>query len=211
MERLYVRCCCQPTVIMGTLPYVGGGTYRTRIGRMKFGSDGAMEVDSEIIEIPQEVYYNDAGKPELAYKAHDLDLLRQIRDFVPINSDNATTAADRSSAIRAGEVAASDGDFVCPVTVPSATQEDVMTAPKTSLFERLKNIFRGKSREQVIRENAEWRESMNGLPMPTKFPPMPKVKPPKTDYTPIYNLCQCGTLLWFEKERKAGKCQKCLQ
>ena len=122
--RLYVRCCCQPTKILGTLPNTNGRSYTEKYH--KLCSDPLRDaqpvlVSEEIsVTVYKDVYYDERGRPELAYKADgiDLDTLRKLRNFQPNIDGNADTAANRPSAPRARESAASDGDFACPAVDP---------------------------------------------------------------------------------------------
>lgn len=116
MKRLNVRCCCQPTKILGTLPDVRGPYYFERYWERSGPEAQAVE---HVVRIAKDTFYDHDFRREIAYRADglDLDQLRKLREFEPLTeSDNAPTAADRPSATRAGEPAARDGDYVCPVT-----------------------------------------------------------------------------------------------
>lgn len=62
----------------------------------------------------------------------------------------------------------------------------------------LLRLFRRKSREDVIRENANWRAQLAEMQRRTDSMPAPQV-----------GRCPCGSMLWFESERRRGTCHDC--
>jgi hypothetical protein len=139
MKRLNVRCCCQPTKILGTLPDVRGHYY---IKRFFERPDHDAEPVETVVSLSKDTFYDHDFRKETAYRADgvELETLRKLPDFEPLTEgDNATTAADRPGAPRAGEVAASDGDFACPVTFADRTREQIAAAFRlpTELLNRI--------------------------------------------------------------------------
>jgi hypothetical protein len=75
MKRINVRCCCNPELIYGTLPWNENG-YRVRFNKLKPFKPYAQfnpNEDIEAIELEVDVCYVD-GMKELAYRSNDIPI-----------------------------------------------------------------------------------------------------------------------------------------
>jgi hypothetical protein len=94
MIRLNVRCCCQPTKILGTLPWdersvdvrfkqIGGGEITLPVREIKHFLSASIVPETACDALPPDLEA-ELIKREPAYKAEGapLDQLRLIRDFI---------------------------------------------------------------------------------------------------------------------------------
>lgn len=75
MRRLNVRCCCDPNIIFGTLPWNENGSVVRFQELISYYSPTDYNMPTKIKTIDLEVaVYNFGGYRELAYKSNDLPI-----------------------------------------------------------------------------------------------------------------------------------------